>query len=71
MEFVTKLALVAAGGSLGAVARYLVNISPLHSALSHFPLPTFLINISGSFMIGLMMVRSPIGLRSTTTSDWR
>lgn len=56
MELVTKVAAVAAGGALGAVARYLVNISPVHAILSHFPLPTFLINISGSFLIGLLMI---------------
>jgi CrcB protein len=56
MEVMTKVAFVAAGGALGAVARYLVNVSPLHSIFAHFPLPTFLINVSGSFLIGLLLI---------------
>jgi CrcB protein len=46
---------VAIGGAFGAVARYLVSISPLRSALGEFPLSTFSINIVGSFLIGVGM----------------
>ncbi len=56
MELLTRVAFVAAGGALGAVARYLVNISPLNAVFDHFPLPTFLINVSGSFLIGLSLI---------------
>ena len=56
METALKIISVAIGGSLGAVARYLINISPLATAAGKFPLPTFLINISGSFLIGFLMV---------------
>lgn len=52
MESAIKILSVAAGGALGAVARYLVNVSPLAGAVDRFPLPTFLINVVGSFMIG-------------------
>lgn len=51
-----KIISVAAGGSLGAVARYLINISPLSSVLGKFPLATFIVNISGSLMVGFLMV---------------
>ena len=47
---------VAIGGAFGAVARYLVNISPAANLFEKFPFPTFLINISGSFLIGFLMI---------------
>ncbi len=56
VEAVSKILSVAIGGSFGAVARYLVNISPLASVFEKFPLPTFLINVVGSFLIGFLMV---------------
>lgn len=56
MEFLTKILAVAAGGALGAVARYLINISSLAGWLKPFPFPTFLINVSGSFVIGFLMI---------------
>lgn len=56
METVVNISAVAVGGALGAVARYLLNISPLAGALGKFPLPTFLINVVGSFLIGLLLV---------------
>lgn len=56
MEVFTKLVFVAAGGAAGAVARYLINVSPLSKMLVPFPLPTFVINFSGSFLIGLLLI---------------
>jgi CrcB protein len=56
METTLKILSVALGGSLGAVARYLMNISPLATVFAKFPLPTFLINIIGSFLIGFLMI---------------
>lgn len=56
MEATLKILSVALGGSLGAVARYLVNISPLAGVFAKFPFPTFLINISGSFLIGFLLI---------------
>lgn len=56
MEILTKVLSIAIGGAVGAVARYLVNISPLQNWLQPFPLPTFLINISGSFLIGFLLI---------------
>ena len=43
---------VAVGGALGAVARYLIGLLPLNPG-SGFPVKTFLINVAGSFLIGL------------------
>jgi CrcB protein len=56
MEALTKISAVAIGGAFGAVARHLVNISPLATVLDRFPLPTFVINVTGSFLIGFLMV---------------
>ena len=56
MDHVIKIAAIAIGGAAGAVSRYLVGISPIGTALNGFPLQTFLINTTGSFMIGLLMV---------------
>ena len=56
MEAAIKIIAVAAGGALGSVARYLVNISPLADAHGKFPFPTFVINIVGSFLIGFLMI---------------
>lgn len=56
METALKIASVAVGGAFGAVARHLINISPLATVAGKFPLPTFIINIVGSFLIGLLFV---------------
>lgn len=51
-----KIISVAAGGAVGAVARYLINISPLAEVFENFPLPTLVINVSGSFLIGFLLI---------------
>lgn len=56
METFIKVSFIAAGGAAGAVARYLVNISPLANVFDKFPLPTFLVNVSGSFLIGFLLI---------------
>ncbi len=56
MENLTKILLVAIGGAFGAVARYLITISPLANIFEKFPFPTFIINIVGSFFIGFLFV---------------
>lgn len=56
METLGKILSVAVGGAFGAVARYLINISPVANLLEKFPLPTFLINIVGSFLIGFFLI---------------
>lgn len=58
METFSKILSVAVGGALGAVARYLINISPLANLFERFPFPTFLINVTGSFLIGFLMILS-------------
>ncbi len=56
MENATKLIFIGFGGALGAIARYLINISPLAGLFERFPFPTFFINVSGSFLIGLFLI---------------
>ena len=56
MEAYNKIFSVAVGGALGAVARHLINISPLATVFQNFPLPTFVINVSGSFLIGFLLI---------------
>ncbi len=56
MDTFYKILSIGAGGAAGAVARYLVNISPLSRVFEKFPLPTFFINISGSFLIGFLLI---------------
>ena len=43
------------GGAIGAVSRFLVGTFILRFYSSLFPLGTFLINVTGSFLIGLFM----------------
>ena len=56
MEMALKITWVAIGGACGAVARYLINVSPLAGLVGKFPLPTFLINVIGCFLIGLCLI---------------
>ena len=44
---------VAAGGALGAVVRYLVAIGSARAFGTDFPWGTLIINVTGSFLIGL------------------
>lgn len=50
-----EMVLVGVGGFLGAVARYLVS-GATHAALGRpaFPFGTLLVNIAGSFVLGLL-----------------
>jgi CrcB protein len=49
------LAVVALGGMIGASARYGVNRA-IPTATGGFPWATFWINVSGSFLLGLLLV---------------
>jgi CrcB protein len=55
METLTRIFCVALGGAAGAVARYLVNLSPAAGLFEKFPFPTFFINVTGSFLIGFLL----------------
>jgi CrcB protein len=51
----TAIALVALGGALGSVARYLVGLGITTRWGSGWPYGTFVINITGSFAIGFFL----------------
>ncbi len=51
----TNVLIIGIGGFLGAVARYAVALWIGRQWISSFPLGTFVINVSGSFLIGLLM----------------
>jgi len=46
--------IVAAGGGLGALSRYLFGFIPV-KAVGDFPLSTLIINLAGSFLIGFVV----------------
>jgi CrcB protein len=51
-----SILIIGIGGFLGAVARYLIGLWISQIWERSFPLGTFFINVSGSFLIGLLMV---------------
>ena len=44
---------VGLGGFIGAVCRYLIGLAPVREGMA-FPVKTFIINMIGSFVIGLI-----------------
>ncbi len=54
-HFLRQCLLVGAGGFLGAVARFLVGTWIVGRYGAAFPWATFAINVSGSFLLGLLM----------------
>ncbi|MER3426515.1 MAG: fluoride efflux transporter CrcB [Pyrinomonas sp.] len=55
MDTFTKYLTVAVGGALGAILRYYLSGSVLSRAAAPFPTATFVINVSGSFIIGFFL----------------
>ena len=51
-----ELMLVGVGGALGSVVRYLLTMGVAQRFGSSFPYGTFVINVTGSFLIGLVLV---------------
>ncbi|CVI57984.1 MULTISPECIES: fluoride efflux transporter CrcB [Agrobacterium] len=50
-----NIALVAAGGAIGSVFRYLVGVLCMRFAGPNFPWGTLAVNVAGSFLIGLLV----------------
>ena len=48
---------VAVGGAIGAVARYGVNVSASHLFGHGFPWGTLIVNVVGSFLMGVAIVK--------------
>ncbi|MDQ3821440.1 MAG: fluoride efflux transporter CrcB [Acidobacteriota bacterium] len=55
METFLKYLAVAAGGAAGAVARYYLGNSALSRMAAPFPTATFVINVTGSFILGFFL----------------
>jgi CrcB protein len=55
VESLTKDLAVAAGGALGAVLRYYLGGTVLARTAAPFPTATFVINVTGSFVLGLFL----------------
>ncbi len=54
---ISTIGIVALGGALGAVARYGVNIGAVHILGHGFPWGTLVVNVIGSFMMGVLIVK--------------
>jgi len=52
----SSLLQVAAGGALGASARYVVNVTTGRLLGTGFPWATLIVNVVGSFLMGLLVV---------------
>ena len=48
-----NIIIVGFGGAVGAICRYLITLLPVHSE-NGLPIKTFMINVNGSFIIGLV-----------------
>lgn len=55
MDTLTSYLAVAAGGALGAALRYYIGGTVFARTLTPFPLATFVINVTGSFVIGFFL----------------
>ena len=65
-----KLLLVAAGGAVGSVARYLVGVGAMRVMGTGWPYGTFTVNIVGGFLMGCLA--SWLAHRGTAGSEtWR
>ncbi|MDG4655671.1 fluoride efflux transporter CrcB [Ectobacillus antri] len=50
-----NILLVALGGSLGAVLRFMISNVILARSRSHFPYGTLIVNFLGSFLLGILL----------------
>jgi len=55
VDTLTKYLAVAAGGAVGAILRYYLTLSGLSRTAQPFPTATFVINVTGSFIIGFFL----------------
>jgi len=63
------LLLAAAGGAIGAGGRYAVNVAALRLLGPGFPWGTVIVNITGSFAMGLLI--AVLALRTGATNEIR
>jgi fluoride exporter len=53
-RFYVNILIIAIGGAIGSVARYLLSTAVLRATGSLFPIGTFAVNIAGCFVFGLI-----------------
>lgn len=68
MQILLKYVMVGVGGFLGAIARYMVGTYIGSRYGVRFPYGTFVINISGSFLVGFILA---VLARTTESQYWR
>jgi fluoride exporter len=64
-----KYLMIVAGGGAGSLARYLAGTAIMSRYGGRFPLGTLLVNVSGSFLIGLIM--TVLSERLQPSPNWR
>jgi CrcB protein len=64
-----KYAMIAVGGAIGAIARFLIGTYVGQRMGARFPYGTFVINLSGSFLVGFIM--SVLTDRTQLNPNWR
>ena len=64
-----KYVMVGIGGFVGAITRFWVGVYIANRMGTRFPYGTFVINISGSFIIGLVI--TVLAERSSWSPNWR
>ncbi|HYZ83230.1 MAG TPA: fluoride efflux transporter CrcB [Bryobacteraceae bacterium] len=64
----SNILLVGLGGAVGSVLRYLVSLAVAHRFDHRWPAGTFTVNITGSFLIGLL---AGLLLRFEAPHSWR
>jgi CrcB protein len=68
VERLTNVLVVAAGGALGSVARYLVSLWTASKGWTQFPWATLIVNVVGCFLI---MLVATIALSATMSTNTR
>ncbi len=63
-----RLLIIALGGALGAVLRYVISEIPYRYFSPTFPYGTLLVNLLGAFIIGMLF---ELSRRINIPSDWR
>jgi fluoride exporter len=66
---VRELAAVAAGGAIGATLRWAIGVWVMSRTSSGFPWHTMFVNLSGAFLIGVLMAFSVE--KGALSGDWR
>ncbi len=54
---ISTIAAIAAGGAIGALARHGVNVGAVHVLGHGYPYGTMIVNILGSFIMGILIVK--------------